>query len=332
MSTAPSSVAPVLAVEQLSVDFRTAAGTLHALRDVSLEVPRGAIVGIVGESGCGKSTLINALLRLLAANGEIVGGRIVFDGRNLLELSQEQMRELRGGRLSVVFQDPMTTLNPVMTIGTQMIDIQYRSGLSRGAKRKRAAEMLARVNIPDPGKQLARYPHEFSGGMRQRIAIAMALMAEPDLLIADEPTTALDATLEVQVIELLQDLQQDFGCSILFISHHLGVVAELCDAVVVMYAGEVAERGSVRHIFHTAGHPYARRLIECDPARIARRSRVLPTIPGDLPDLVNLPRGCIFRARCPRAFDRCAKERPREYPIEPDHLAACFLNDRESHS
>ncbi|MGH6948192.1 MAG: ABC transporter ATP-binding protein [Kiloniellales bacterium] len=316
--------APVLSVEKLSVDFRTSGGRLHALREVTLEVPRAKIVGVVGESGCGKSTLINAILGLLAANGEVVSGRILFDGEDIVRMSEARLRALRGQRISVVFQDPMTALNPVLSVGTQMVDIQYRSGLSRKAKLAHAEEMLAKVQIPDPRRRLAQYPHEFSGGMRQRIAIAMALMAKPDLLIADEPTTALDATLEVQVIELLRELQRDIGCSILFISHHLGVVAELCDRVVVMYAGEVAERGAVRDIFHRAGHPYTGRLLECDPARIEQPTRSLPTIPGDLPDLVELPPGCIFRARCRRAIERCEQERPDERRLGDWHLAACF--------
>jgi oligopeptide/dipeptide ABC transporter ATP-binding protein len=319
----------VLAVEGLSVDFRTPQGRLHALRDVTLEVPRGEIVGIVGESGCGKSTLIIAILGLLAANGEVASGRIMFNGQDLLELGDDGMRALRGERITAVFQDPMTTLNPVLSIGTQMVNIQYRSGRSHAEKRARAAEMIARVNIPDPERRLRQYPHQFSGGMRQRIAIAMALMQEPDLLIADEPTTALDATLEVQVIHLLKALQRDFGCSILFVSHHLGVIAELCDRVAVMYAGEVAERGSVRDIFHHARHPYSQKLLQCDPARIREPARRLPTIPGDLPDLVHLRQGCVFRPRCHLSFERCAIERPPAYRVKEGQVAACHLVDEE---
>jgi oligopeptide/dipeptide ABC transporter ATP-binding protein len=316
-------MANVLEIESLSVDFRTAAGRLHALRDVSLSVPRGKIVGIVGESGCGKSTLINAVIGLLAANAEVVSGQILFNGDDLLKLAPDELRRLRGDRITAVFQDPMTALNPVFSIGTQMTEIQYRSGASRRAKRRRAIEFLEKVKIPDVERRLAHYPHQFSGGMRQRICIAMALLAEPDLLIADEPTTALDATLEVQVIHLLKDLQRDVGCSVLFISHHLGVIAELCDSVAVMYAGEVVERGDVREIFHAPRHPYTRRLIECDPARITEPSRNLPTIPGDLPDLVRLPEGCIFRARCAEAFERCVSERPEERVLTTAHRAAC---------
>jgi peptide/nickel transport system ATP-binding protein len=321
--------ANVLSIEHLSVEFRTPGGRLHALRDVSLDVPRGSVVGIVGESGCGKSTLINAVLGLLAANGEVIGGRILFNESDLLAMDADALRAVRGVRITTVFQDPMTTLNPVFSIGTQMVKIQYRSGRSRAEKRARAAEMLAKVKIPDPARRLGQYPHQFSGGMRQRIAIAMALMQEPDLLIADEPTTALDATLEVQVIQLLRDLQRDIGCSILFVSHHLGVIAEVCDLVAVMYAGEVAERGTVRDIFHRGRHPYTEKLLQCDPARIREPARRLPTIPGDLPDLVHMPQGCIFRPRCHRAFERCVREPPPAYKADEGHWAACHLVDEE---
>ena len=323
---------PVLDIRGLSVDYRTPRGRLRALRDVNLTVPRGKIVGLVGESGCGKSTLIAAVIRLLAPNAEVVAGAVEFEGRDLLGLSARAMRDLRGRAISMVFQDPMTTHNPVLSISRQMVDIQYRDKIPLAEKRKRAAAMLAQVGIPDPETRLANFPHEFSGGMRQRIAIAMALMAEPTLLIADEPTTALDATLEVQIIHRLKALQEQLHCSILFISHHLGVIAELCDEVVVMYAGEVVEQGSVRDIFHHASHPYARKLLACDPGRIAERTRNLPTIPGEIPDLVALPQGCIFRERCPEAFDRCAAERPAWRESGPGHHALCHLLEREAAS
>ena len=319
------SSSPVLEIRDLTVEFRTSRGRLKALRHVNLDVPRGEIMGIVGESGCGKSTLISAILGLLATNGAVTSGEIRFDGEDIVTMSAERLRALRGDRLSVVFQDPMTALNPVLTIGTQMTAIQYRTGRSGAEKERRAVDMLARVNIPDPASRLAQYPHQFSGGMRQRICIAMALIAEPDLLIADEPTTALDATLEVQVINLLKELQAEFGCSILFISHHLGVVAELCDRVAVMYAGEVVERGDVRDIFHHASHPYAMKLLQCDPGRIGTATRQLPTIPGDLPDLVDLPQGCIFRGRCDRAIARCVAEPPPEHRVGKAHWAACHV-------
>jgi len=324
----PAASTPVLDIRDLSVHYRTPKGSLQALRNIRLTVPSGKIIGIVGESGCGKSTLISAIIRLLAPNARIAGGLIRFRDRDLLTLPPEQMRALRGDEISMVFQDPMTSLNPVLTIGRQMADIQFRSGLPRNKKNERSLSMLERVGIPDPATQLRRYPHQLSGGMRQRVAIAMALMAEPALLIADEPTTALDSTLEVQIIHRLQELQRDFGCSILFISHHLGVIAELCEEVVVMYAGEVVESGSIRDVFMHPRHPYTRKLLECDPARIAQATRNLPVIEGSLPGLVNLPPGCIFRERCAHRMTRCAEERPQ---LAGDgHVAACHLLDEVS--
>ena len=318
--------APVLDIQGLSISYGTEAGTLQALREVNLEVGAGSIIGIVGESGCGKSTLISAIIRLLAPNAQIVQGIVNFKGADLLSLSSEQMRALRGDEISMVFQDPMTSLNPTLAIGRQMSDVQHRSTASRPEKNARSVMMLERVGIPDPEAQLKRYPHHLSGGMRQRVAIAMALMAEPSLLIADEPTTALDATLEVQIIHRLKDLQREFGCSILFISHHLGVIADLCDEVVVMYAGEVVESGSLREVFTDPKHPYTRKLLECDPARIGEPTRELPVIEGSLPNLVNLPDGCIFRDRCSKAEARCGIERP--IMSGENHRAACHLLDR----
>ena len=314
-----------LSIDNLNVSFSTEAGPLHALKDVSFDVPENRIVGIVGESGCGKSTLINAILGLLADNGSIDSGSILFEGQDeLTTLPASRMRDLRGPRIATVFQDPMGALNPVISVGKQMLNIQYRSALSKEEKTARAVEMLELVRIPDARAALARYPHQFSGGMKQRIAIAMALMMEPALLIADEPTTALDATLEVTTIELLRDLQQKIGCSVMFISHHLGVIAELCDDVVVMYAGEVVERGTVRQIFHDPRHPYTARLLECDPARQSERTRHLPTIPGEIPDLRARPAGCIFANRCDRVRDACSAPPPEE-AIGDGHVARCFV-------
>jgi oligopeptide/dipeptide ABC transporter ATP-binding protein len=314
-----------LEVRNLTVVYRTPAGALPALRDVSLAIPDGRIVGVVGESGCGKSTLIAAIIGLLSPNARIAGGEIRFQGRDLLRLPAEEMRSLRGDRISIVFQDPMTSLNPVLTIGRQMADVQHRSRARRSARDVRSRRMLERVGIPDAQAQLRRYPHQLSGGMRQRVAIAMALMAEPALLIADEPTTALDATLEVQIMRLLQDLQRDLGCSVLFISHHLGAIAQLCDAVAVVYAGEVVECGATRDVFRDPRHPYTRGLLACDPARIAQRARVLPVIEGTLPDLARLPGGCIFRERCTVSIPPCSAHRPRL--SGRDHRAACHLLD-----
>ena len=314
----------VLAIKDLNVTFSTEGGRLHALKDVSFDVPERRIVGVVGESGCGKSTLINAILGLLADNGSIDAGSIKFEGEDLTRLGPARMQELRGQRISTVFQDPMGALNPVLSVGRQMRNIQYRSGRSRNEKDARSEAMLRQVRIPDAQAALARYPHEFSGGMRQRVAIAMALMMKPALLIADEPTTALDATLEVATIELLRELQQDIACSVLFISHHLGVIAELCDDVVVMYAGEVVERGTTRQVFHTPRHPYARRLLECDPARQSGRTRHLPTIPGEIPDLRHRPPGCVFATRCDQRVDACDKI-PPDVAVDTGHVARCVL-------
>ncbi|MEM9206613.1 MAG: ABC transporter ATP-binding protein [Pseudomonadota bacterium] len=279
----------VLSIRNLNVSFATENGKFHALKDIAFDVPEKTIVGIVGESGCGKSTLINSILGLLADNGRIDGGSIAFEGQELTTLDKTAMRALRGPRISCVFQDPMGALNPVLSVGLQMVNIQYRSSQSKAEKEARAVEMLDQVRIPDPKDALDRFPHEFSGGMKQRIAIAMALLMRPGLLIADEPTTALDATLEVVTLELLKDLQEQIGCSVLFISHHLGVIAELCDEVAVMYAGEVVERGSTEEVFERPSHDYTRRLLECDPANQRERTRRLPTMSDEPGSFVPQP-------------------------------------------
>lgn len=318
----------LVSIDRLSVDFDTPRGTVHALRDISLDVARGRVMGLVGESGCGKSTLAYALIGLLADNARIAEGAIRMDGQDLSRLDPQGWRDLRGRRIAMIFQDPMTALNPVITIGQQMIDIQYREKLSKSEKRDRAVDFLEQVQMPDAASKLDVYPHQLSGGMRQRVCIAMALLTQPDLLIADEPTTALDATLEMQIVDLLRELQRKFGCSVLFVSHHLGTVAELCDDVAVMYAGEVVETGSARQVFHDPRHPYTQALFECDPAQIKTVTRHLPTIPGTVPDLRQLPGGCVFRRRCPRAWDRCIEEHPPFYDGTPGHRARCHLLDR----
>ncbi len=315
----------VLAVQDLSIDFQTPNGTVHALRGVSLEVPRGSIVGIVGESGSGKSTLALAAMGLLPENAVVRGGAVRFDGQDVLTMPPAQLRDLRGRRLSMVFQDPMTSLNPVLSIGTQMVDIQYRDRTGAAEKRRKAAAILGRVGIPDPEQRLRRYPHEFSGGMRQRIAIAMGLLGNPALLIADEPTTALDVTLEAQIIHLLRELRREFRGSIMFISHNLGLIAELCDHVVILYAGEVVEHGTVHDIFHRPQHPYTEALLVCDPARIDEVRRELPTIPGDVPNLLRVPEGCVFAPRCPKVFERCRHEPPADHPVGTTQSARCHL-------
>jgi peptide/nickel transport system ATP-binding protein len=315
----------IVDIDNLSIRFETQQGPAFALRNVSVAVPRGQIVGIVGESGSGKSTLALALMRLLPGNAVIGSGKIAFVGEELLKLSPDEMRALRGTRLAMIFQDPMTSLNPVRSIGHQMLDIQYRSDIPRSEKMAKAAHALMRVGIPDAREQLARFPAEFSGGMRQRICIAMSLLQKPELLIADEITTALDVTLEAQVLQLLRELRQELNGSILFISHNLGAVAEICDSVVVLYAGEVVEQGPVFEIFDRPQHPYTRALVECDPARIAEITRELPVIPGDVPNLHAIPEACIFAPRCSAAIDICRRKRPPPVAIGKEHVARCHL-------
>jgi oligopeptide/dipeptide ABC transporter ATP-binding protein len=322
----------ILAIRDLSVDFLTPRGPVHALRQVSFSVPRGSIVGIVGESGSGKSTLALAAMGLLPPNATVRSGQIVFHGTDILTMTPAQLRDLRGRCISMVFQDPMTSLNPVLSIGTQMVDIQYRNRISTAEQRRKAAAMLRRVGIPDAEQRLNRHPHEFSGGMCQRIAIAMALLGAPELLIADEPTTALDVTMEAQIIHLLRELRREFKGSILFISHNLGLIAELCDYMVILYAGEVVEQGTVREIFHRPRHPYTEALLVCDPARLERVHRELPTIPGDIPNLLQAPKACVFAPRCPKVFDRCHSERPGDHVISATQAARCHLAESEANA
>tara|TARA_Y100001949_G_scaffold167011_1_gene164273 strand:+ start:105 stop:1076 length:972 start_codon:yes stop_codon:yes gene_type:complete len=319
----------VLSVKDLSISYQTDSGPLQALRGVSFDIDDNNIVGIVGESGCGKSTLIGSIIKLLDNNAIVEKGEIFFQDKNIISLSDDDMKDILGVDISVIFQDPMQAHNPVLTIGQQMIDIQYRDKKSKKQKQNHAIEMLQLVGMPDPESRIYQYPHEFSGGMRQRIAIAMALMVKPALLIADEPTTALDATLEVQIIQKLKELQKNIHCSILFVSHHLGVIAELCDEVIVMYAGEIVESGSVRDIFHRPKHPYTQALFACDPGRILEKSKELPTIEGEIPNLINLPKGCIFKDRCSQRIDRCDDEIPSTHQIKNTHMAKCHLLGRE---
>ncbi len=314
---------PILDIRDISVDYATMAGRLKALRHVSFSVPKGKIVGLVGESGCGKSTLSSVIIRLIADNAQVRGDGIFFEGENLLTLPVDEMRALRGNRITMIFQDPMTALNPVLSIGTQMTDIQHRDKNSSTAKRQKAVELLDLVGIPDPVSRLDQFPHEFSGGMLQRICIAMALLSRPSLILADEPTTALDVTLEAQIVHLLKDLQRSMDCAIVCVSHHLGMIAELCDQVVVMYAGEVVEKGDVRDIFHRPGHPYTQLLLACDPANIKEKSQHLPTIAGEIPDLIHLPPGCIFKSRCPEVMPVCEEKAPPWVTLDQGHRACC---------
>lgn len=329
---APHAPETLLDVRNLSVDFRTPRGRVKALRDISFPIRKNRILGIVGESGSGKSTVLWALMGLLAKNAEVMGGEVRFGARDLLQASEAQLRATRGEEISVVFQDPMTSQIPVLTYGRQMLDILYRRpNVSAAEKRRMAVEMLAKVGISDPDKRIDQYPHHFSGGMRQRAGIAMALLTGPQLLLADEPTTALDVTMEAQIIHLLQDLQKELDATVVVVSHNLGLIAELCDDVVVMYAGEVIEAGEVREIFHNAQHPYTRALLECDPARIDDVSHKLPVIPGDIPDLTKALSGCIYAPRCQRALPVCPEKLPPDVARGEMSLARCHLLDGPHH-
>ena len=325
---APHASDTLLDVRGLSVEFRTPRGRVKALRDISFPIRKNRIIGIVGESGSGKSTVLWALLGLLAKNADVTSGEVRFGERDLLQANEAQLRAIRGEEISVVFQDPMTSQIPVLTYGRQMLDILYRRpNVSAAEKRRLAVEMLAKVGIPDPDRRIDQYPHHFSGGMRQRAGIAMALLTGPQLLLADEPTTALDVTMEAQIIHLLQDLQKELDATVVVVSHNLGLIAELCDDVVVMYAGEVIEAGEVREIFHNAQHPYTRALLECDPARIDDVSRKLPVIPGDIPDLTKPLSGCIYAPRCQRVLPACRETLPPDVARSKMSFARCHLLD-----
>jgi oligopeptide/dipeptide ABC transporter ATP-binding protein len=316
---------PLVAIRGLTLEAATARGTARILSGVDLDIGRGRILGIVGESGSGKSSLANCLLRLLPANVTRLTGRIDFAGTDLLALSDAEMAALRGTRIAMIFQDPMTALNPLFTIGTHLVDVIRRRepGLARATALARAEAMLTRVAIPDAAQRLASYPHELSGGMRQRAMIAMALLAGPELLLADEPTTALDATVEAQIVALLEALRSEVSGSIVFISHHLGLVAQLCDDLCVMYAGTVVESGPVAELLADPRHPYTRALLACE-IEDGDAGRLV-SIPGEVPDPVHPAPGCVFAPRCGFVAPRCRVEAPAATEIAPGRRAACHF-------
>lgn len=314
----------ILRIENLSIGYDAGIGQIHALRSATLEAHAGEVIGIVGESGCGKSTLAAAIINLLAPNAIINSGSIYYQGTDIFSLNKDAQRKLRGQDIAMVFQDPMTTFNPVLTLGDQLIDFQqHLEGVSISEKRIRATNLLARVGIPDPSLCMKRFPHELSGGMRQRASIAAALLMQPNVLVADEPTTALDVTMEAQIIQLLRELRSDYQGAIIVVTHHLGVVAELCDRVYVMYAGQVVEQGLVDDIYHAPKHPYTSALIACDPAHFEEHTPILPTIAGRLPDLMNPPQGCSFAARCVLANELCRTTVPPWVKISQTQSALC---------
>ncbi len=324
----------VLEVDDLRTYFYTDAGELHAVDGVTFHLPRGKVLALVGESGCGKSVTSYSILQLIRKPGKIVGGRILLkarDGRtcDILALAEnsEALRDIRGGRVSMIFQEPMTALSPVHTIGDQICEaILLHQPVTRRAAEATAVEMLTKVGIPGAQGRLKQYPHEMSGGMRQRVVIAMALVCRPELLIADEPTTALDVTIQAQVLRLMKDLQAELGTSILFITHDLGVVAQMADEVAVMYLGRIVEQGAVRNVFHSPMHPYTRELMASLPSTHQRHER-LATIKGSVPGLTDIPPGCPFHPRCPayrHGICDCTGGPPPLEQIHDGHAAACF--------
>ncbi|ELP5715627.1 peptide/nickel transport system ATP-binding protein [Enterobacter asburiae] len=314
----------LLALENLQTTFRTREGEVHAVRGVSFQVQPGELVGIVGESGCGKSVTCKSIIQLLGSNGRITGGSIRFQNEDLAQKTPAQMRTIRGNEIAMIFQDPMTALNPVLTIGKQMSEILMRNkGLAKKAAKAAAIAMLEQVGIAEAERRYDQYPHEFSGGMRQRVMIAIALSCNPKLLIADEPTTALDVTIQAQILRLLKSLQQQTRTAILLITHDLGVVAQVCSRVVVMYGGLVMEEGSVEDIFYRPAHPYTQGLLASLPRPDEVNQRLSP-IEGSPPGLLNPPPGCPFAERCPKRMPQCERQ-PAFYIAGEGHRAACWL-------
>jgi oligopeptide/dipeptide ABC transporter ATP-binding protein len=319
--------APLLEVRNLKVSFRTEDGTVRAVNDISFSVDPGETLGIVGESGSGKSVSMMSVMRLIFDPNARFEGEVLYKGQNLMELTQEQMRAVRGSEIAMIFQDPMTSLNPVYTVGWQIVEqIRAHEDISKKAARGRAIELLGSVGIPHPSERVGDYPHQFSGGMRQRVMIAMALSCNPDLLIADEPTTALDVTIQAQILKLIKKLKDDFGSAVVMITHDMGVVADVADRVAVMYGGRIVEQGTKHDVFYDAEHPYTWGLLG-SIARLDRpRPRRLTAIKGLPPSLISLPQGCAFGPRCPYRFDKCSEEVPElANKVGGSHLDACLL-------
>ncbi|HEB28762.1 MAG TPA: ABC transporter ATP-binding protein [Porticoccus sp.] len=317
----------LLSINDLSVSFTSDEQTINVLDRVSFSLDKGKTLGIVGESGCGKSVTALSIMRLLPQpSGSIDNGDILFDGKNLATMAAVDMRKIRGNRIAMIFQDPMTALNPVHRIGKQLMEVYqlHFPELNKQQRQQRALAMLNKVGISDPEERLKAYPHQLSGGMRQRIMIAMALACEPEILIADEPTTALDVTIQAQILELMKQLQRETGMAILFITHDLGVIAELCDDVVVMYAGRVAERANVHTLFSQPRHPYTQGLLTSIPRLTDTPKTILHTIPGQVPSLAQMPSGCRFNNRCPKSSEQCQHHSPDIETDSNHHQVACF--------
>ncbi|MFK8250066.1 ABC transporter ATP-binding protein [Ancylobacter terrae] len=319
-----------LSIRNLHTHFRTEEGVVKSVRGVDLDVGRGEVVGLVGESGSGKSVTAHSVMRLIPSNGSIVSGEILFEGEDLARATSRQMQKVRGNRIAMIFQEPMTSLNPVLRIGEQVADVlRLHRGLSSRQALEEARNLLERVGIPDPQARLAAFPHELSGGQRQRVMIATALACRPTLIIADEPTTALDVTIQAQILDLLRDLKRDFGCSVLLITHDLGVISETADRVAVMYAGQIVEIADVETLFEEPLHPYTIGLMRSVPSLESEltEDRLLPVIGGVVPNLADLPAGCAFQTRCSHVHDRCRTDEPPLRPTGPGHQVRCWLHE-----
>ncbi|MGF9757347.1 ABC transporter ATP-binding protein [Microvirga sp. 0TCS3.31] len=320
---------PVLSVRDLRVEFVTRRGILKAIDGISFDIGKGEVLGVVGESGAGKSVTGSAVIGLIDPPGRIAGGEVLLSGMRIDNLPPDEMRRVRGKRIGMIFQDPLTSLNPLYRVSEQLVEtIRTHTNLSASAARKRAIDLLAEVGIPAPERRIDSYPHEFSGGMRQRVVIALALCAEPELIIADEPTTALDVSVQAQIISLLKRLGREHGTAIMLVTHDMGVIAETADRVAVMYAGRIAEIGPVRDVVQNPLHPYAKGLMGAIPSLESETDRLVQ-IPGSMPRLSAIPPGCPFNPRCPYVFDRCRVERPE--PIQhSEHRVACHLYDQST--
>jgi len=322
-------LAKLLEVSDLATYFYTPEGVVKAVDGITYDLEEGEILGLVGESGCGKSVSALSIMRLIQKPGRNVAGQVTFNGKDLLSLSDSEMRSIRGKDMAMIFQEPMTSLNPVLTIGRQLTEaLQLHLAMDKNAANDRAGELLEMVGIPEGRGRLGDYPHQFSGGMRQRVMIAMALSCNPKLLIADEPTTALDVTIQAQILELVQELGRELGTAVLVITHNLGVVARYADRVNVMYAGKIIERGTAKEIYSNPKHPYTMGLLASVPRLDEPRKTHLEPIEGLPPDLIGLPAGCAFRPRCKYAIDRCAVDIPPLIEVADGHTAACWVSDQ----
>ena len=319
----------ILSVKELRTSFSTDNGEVMAVNGISFDLDRGKILGIV-ESGSGKSVTAYSIMRILESNGGIKGGHVFYKGDDITKFSEKQMREFRGKCCSIIFQDPMTSLNPVFTVGNQLKEaIELHTDRKGKAAEERAVEMLTLVGVNEPEKRVKQYPYELSGGMRQRVMIAMALACEPDILIADEPTTALDVTIQAQILELMQDLQKKLGMAIIIVTHDLGVIADMCDEIIVMYGGRVCERGTAEDIFYRPHHEYTKGLLRSIPNVDKIGEKLIP-IPGTPINLLNMPKGCAFCPRCENAMKICIEEVPQEMQMPDGHYASCWLNVKEA--